>query len=93
LWQLTVALHDRQKGQPLKVLRWSLTQRRRGETIRDRILRGVGTDEPLIEEDYMEFARAVGFEPSAGNWRKPLSIEEINRMAPTDDVRARPGRP
>lgn len=77
----------------MKVLRWSPTQRRRAETIRDRVLRGVGTDEALIEEDYLAFMNAVGFEPSAGNWRKPLSIEEINRMAPTEEVRARPGRP
>lgn len=26
-------------------------------------------------------------------WRKPLAIEEVNRMAQTPEVRARPGRP
>lgn len=43
----------------------------------------IGTKEKLIEE--------------AGNvsphWRKPLSIPEINRMAPTPEVRRREGRP
>jgi hypothetical protein len=56
------------------------------EVVRDRIMRGVGTGEPLIE--------AVG----EGNvctmqWRKPLRIDEVNRMAPTQEVRAREGRP
>jgi hypothetical protein len=45
-----------------------------------------GSPEPAIE--------AIG----EGNvvtmqWRKPLSIEEINRMAPTPEVRERQGRP
>jgi hypothetical protein len=45
-----------------------------------------GTDEPLIE--------AVGEGAIVTmQWRKPLSIEEVNRMAPTPEVRARPGRP
>ncbi len=51
--------------------------------LRDQIMQGVGSSE--------------GFIPEKGNtamhWRKPLSIEEINRMAPTAEVRARPGRP
>jgi hypothetical protein len=59
---------------------------RKVEAVRDRIMRGVGTDEPLIE--------AVG----EGNvatmqWRKPLSISEVARMAPTAEVRERRGRP
>jgi len=53
------------------------------EAIRDRIFRSVGTDEPLIEERGR----------MAMHWRKPLSVEEINRMAPTAEVRERPGRP
>jgi hypothetical protein len=66
--------------------------RRRIEQARDRIFRGVGTDEPLIEEDPLEM-RVAGIEPRAAHWRKPLSIEEVNRMAPTDEVRERRGRP
>ena len=57
---------------------------RRLEATRDRIFRGVGSPEPFIcEPDTTVTAQ----------WRKPLSIEEINRMAPTEEVRARPGRP
>ena len=67
--------------------------RRRAEAMRDRIFRGVGTEEPFIEENYAEMRDAIGAEPSAAHWRKPLSIMEINRMAPTEDVRARRGRP
>jgi hypothetical protein len=68
------------------VPRWSLKLRREVEAARDRIMRGVGTDEALVE--------AIG----EGNvatlqWRKPLSIEEVNRMAPTPEVRKRRGRP
>jgi hypothetical protein len=47
-------------------------------------MRGIGTDEALIPED----VRGV-----AQHWRKPLSIMEINQMAPTAEVRAREGRP
>jgi len=43
----------------------------------------IGTREPLIEE---RFNIAV-------HWRKPLSLAEVNQMAPTEDVRLRRGRP
>jgi len=71
------------KRQPVSVLRWSPTLWRKIEHIRDRIMRGLGTEEPLIPEDI----RGV-----AHHWRKPLSIIEINQMAPTTEVRERPGR-
>lgn len=68
------------------MLRWSLKLRREVEAARDRIFAMCGSDEPAIE--------AIG----EGNitslqWRKPLSIEEVVRMAPTPDVRERRGRP
>jgi hypothetical protein len=64
------------------VLRWSPTKRRKAEAIRDKTMRGVGTDEPWVEED--------GW--TAIHWRRPLRLDEINRMAPTPEVKARPGR-
>lgn len=84
LWQLSIAVHDRTG--PTRVLSWSRTLRRQVDAARDRIMRGVGTDEPLIE--------AIG----EGNvatlqWRKPLRIDEVNRMAPTPEVLQRTGRP
>jgi hypothetical protein len=54
------------------------------EHIRDRIMRGLGTDEALIQEDIRGIAH---------HWRKPLSIEEVNQMAPTPEVKLRAGRP
>lgn len=51
--------------------------------LRDTIMQGIGTSEAFISEKGT----------SAMHWRKPLSIEEINRMAPTREVRARAGRP
>jgi hypothetical protein len=55
---------------------------RKAEAARDKIMRGVGTDEPWVVEH--------------GGWsmhyRKPLRVDEVNRMAPTQDVRAREGR-
>ena len=70
----------------MPVLRWSLKLRREVEAARDRIMRGVGTDEALIE--------AVGEgNISTIQWRKPLSIEEVGRMAPTPEARERKGRP
>jgi hypothetical protein len=61
---------------------------RRIEAVRDRIMRGIGA-EALIEPDAAE--RAVM--RITRQWRKPLSIEEVNRMAPTPEVRERKGRP
>jgi hypothetical protein len=74
----------------------SLTKRREIEHLRDTIFRGVGTDEPLIEEDLTTMAGELGIDPGAivtRQWRKPLSIVEIAQMAETPEVRARPGRP
>lgn len=60
--------------------------RRKAEAMRDRILYGCGTSEPFIEEER-------GVLTITAQWRKPLSIVEINQMAPTPEVRAREGRP
>ena len=48
-------------------------------------MRGVGTEEPLIRDDY---PTTISIQ-----WRKPLSLVEVNRMAPTPEVRERRGRP
>lgn len=56
-------------------------------------MRGLGTNEAMIAEDIAAVVAETGISPRAMHWRKPLSIEEINRMAPTEEVRARPGRP
>lgn len=50
-----------------------------------------GTDEPWhLDEDFL----AVGGDKVvAAHWRKPLRVDEVNRMAPTSDVRLRQGRP
>ncbi|HEY1430782.1 MAG TPA: hypothetical protein VGF39_04020 [Stellaceae bacterium] len=64
------------------------------ERIRDRIFLGLGTDEPLFEEvlpDELAIAR-FGHLPISVNWRRPLSLAEVNRMAPTEAVRQRRGR-
>jgi hypothetical protein len=62
---------------------------RRIEAIRDRIMRQCGTDEPLIlETDF-----PAGYVQRSMHWRKPLRIDEINRMAQTPEVRERRGRP
>ncbi len=52
-----------------------------------------GTHEPLIAVDYNEVAAELGMSPRTMQWRRPLSIVEINRMAPTEEVRERKGRP
>lgn len=77
----------------MPVLRWSPTTWRRIEAVRDRIMRGVGTEEPFIMEDIQEMAMTLGQSPRSVQWRKPLSIMEVNRMAPTEEVRERKGRP
>ena len=59
------------------------------EAVRDRVMHRAGTEEPWYLDE--EFLRA---HPSAisANWRKPLSPDEVNTMAPTPEVRARLGR-
>ena len=52
-----------------------------------------GTDEALIAVDYREIAAEVGMAPRTLQWRKPLRVDEIARMAPTPEVRERRGRP
>jgi hypothetical protein len=79
-------LCQQERAGPVPVLRWSPTTRRKIEAVRDRIFAMCGTDELVIE--------AVGEGTVVTmQWRKPLSIEEVNRMAPTPEVRERRGRP
>lgn len=81
MWQLSLALQTPQG--PLATLRWSATKRRKIEAIRDRIMRGVGTDEPWVEE----------LMPHTIQYRRPLRMEEVAQLAQTPEVRERPGRP
>jgi hypothetical protein len=71
------------------VLRWSPTLHRKVEAARDRIMAMCGTDEPVIEPDGEERAMML----VTRQWRKPLRIDEVARMAPTPEVRERKGRP
>lgn len=72
------------------MLRWSPTKWRKAEAMRDKIMRGLGTDEPYIME---EMTGMLGERAVSVHWRKPLRIDEVARMAPTEEVRNRPGRP
>lgn len=78
MWHLSLAV------QPLvEVSRWDRRTRRRLEAIRDKVMTRIGTQEAVIEEP---FRMSV-------HWRKPLSLVEVNQLAPTMDVRLRRGRP
>jgi hypothetical protein len=79
-------VQDLKARRPVLVVRWTPTMLRRIEAIRDRIFDGIGTTEAVIEEP-------MGLLMHTAQWRKPLSIPEINRMAPTVEVRERRGRP
>ena len=87
LWQLSIAVHDRTG--PVPLLRWSAAEHHRVKIARRDIMRGVGTDEPLIMPTGEEAATLR----VTRQWRRPLRIDEVNRMAPTPEVRAREGRP
>lgn len=87
LWQLSLCWQD--GGRPAPVLRWSPTRWRKIEAMRDRILFGLGSSEPLIPVEQEERAMLK----VSMQWRKPLSFEEIAQMAQTPEVRLRPGRP
>jgi hypothetical protein len=59
------------------------------EMIRDRIMSMCGTTEPLvIANDFPDNHVRVTMQ-----WRKPLSVDEVARMASTPEVRERRGRP
>lgn len=62
---------------------------RKVEAIRDRVMGMCGSGEPLVLAD--DFPS--GYVRVTMQWRKPLSIEEVGRMAPTVEVRERKGRP
>lgn len=57
--------------------------------MRDRIMRGIGTDEPWIMEEHSE---QWGERAVAVHYRRPLSIIEVGQMERTAEVLARPGR-
>jgi hypothetical protein len=83
--------HD-ERGRPVTVLSWSPTKWRKAEAIRDKVMRDAGTDEPWFMDDPREIAASIGVASRAVHWRKPLSLEEMTRMAPTPEVKAREGR-
>lgn len=59
------------------------------EALRDRIMHGCGTEEPWFME---HMGMQYGERAIAVHWRKPLRIDEVNRMTPTAEVRERQGR-
>lgn len=87
LWQLSLCWQGR--GGPLTLLRWSATRWRKMEALRDRVFFSIGSSEAVIPVEGEEKAMLK----VTMQWRKPLSFGEITRMAPTAEVRARPGRP
>jgi hypothetical protein len=87
LWHLSLSYWETPRRH-LPVLRWSPTVTRNAEAIRDQIFRGAGTGEPLIYADMTD----INPHTIIGTWRKPLRVDEVNRMAPTPEVLARPGR-
>ena len=62
---------------------------RKAEALRDRIMRGVGTDEEWVTE---EMSAQVGMMAISMHYRRPLRIDEVAQMVATEEVRARPGR-
>lgn len=53
------------------------------------VMHGLGTLEPYIME---EMTQLLGERAVSVHWRKPLRIDEVARLAPTEEVRLRPGR-
>lgn len=82
LWHVSLTAHVPQAG-PLPLVRWTAGTFAKMQFVRDTIMQGVGTAEAFMPEKGVV----------AMHWRKPLAVQEINRMAPTPEVRARAGRP
>lgn len=89
LWHVSIAMLSRSSGTPVSVLSWSPNAWRKAEAARDDVMRGLGTGEPWFME---HMVAEIGARAVAVHWRKPLSISEVNRLAPTPEVRARQGR-
>ena len=66
--------------------KWNRAIHRRVEAVRDKILDALGTNEKVIQANDPTLKASM-------QWRKPLSLEEVNQMAPTPEVRERRGRP
>lgn len=88
MWHVSVSLRNPTTRKPVPLVRWTGTHWARAEAIRDKVMEGLGTSEPFILEQFEK--QYNGISP---HWRRPLSISEIGRMAMTDAVRRRPGRP
>lgn len=52
-------------------------------------MRNIGTDEPYVQED---MTGMLGERAVSVHWRRPLRIDEVSQMAPTEEVLKRPGR-
>jgi hypothetical protein len=89
LWQISIALWRRNGSTPVPVLSWSPNAWRKAQAIRDDVMRGQGTKEPWFMENMVD---GLGVRSVSVNWRKPLTIEEINQLTPTAEVRERQGR-
>lgn len=87
MWHLSLCHQD--GGRPVPLLRWSATTLRKVEAIRDRIMGMCGSNEPVIAPEGEEAALLT----VTMQWRRPLSVVEVNRLAPTAEVRERRGRP
>lgn len=82
-------VHRNADGKPVPVLRWSPTKWRKAEALRDRLMRGAGTAEDWITEGH---SAQFGDRAVAVHYRKPLSMQEVAKMAATPETIARPGR-
>jgi hypothetical protein len=82
LWHLSIATRDPVLHRPIALDRVSAQSMQRQIAYRDTVFSLIGTHEQIIEERHSVF-----------HWRKPLRLDEINRMAQTPEVRARRGRP
>jgi hypothetical protein len=63
---------------------------RKAEATRDRVMFNLGTGEPYVVEEMTSW---LGERAVSVHWRRPLRVDEVAQMAPTEEVRARPGRP
>ena len=80
--------HHKADGKPVPVLRWSPTKWRKAESVRDRIMRGVGVGEWVVEELTVQ----IGLRAVSVHYRRPLSVMEVAQMGRTKEVIGRPGR-
>ena len=84
VWHCSLALQNLASNKPVLAVRWTASTYHRMLRIRDHVFAALGQSAGAFVEERTR---------NAIHFRLPLRVDEIAQLAPTAEVRARPGRP